>query len=408
LALLIAACTGPVQEDARGPLGTSWLSLDPPAQPSALAPNLAVVDGSVAATWLEPVAAGDGSEGDRTGHRLRFSRLSGQSWSPPITVAEGDDFFANWADLPAVVEMGNGDLLAHWLAKTAEDTYAYSIFLARSDDGGSSWRALGQLNADTTPTEHGFVSWVSEGEGARAFWLDGRAMEDGGPMALRTAHVGDVIGPEELLDEQTCECCSTDATVTEAGPVVVFRDRSKEEIRDVWRVSRRGDGWSAPEIVHADGWQIAGCPVNGPSIAARDEQAVVGWYSGAETETSTGSTVKLAFSGDGAESFEEPLVLDVGRLLGRVDVALDDRGDAWVVWIRQQDDPAAGETAEIRLQRVPQGEQVGQATLVATTSASRASGFPRLATLDGFVYVGWIDLSDGEPSRIRLQRRPLS
>jgi len=284
------ACTSPSPEGLPAAPSSVARQVDPPAEAEALAPNLAVVDDSVAATWLEPT----GGE-QRSGHRLRFSLLAGEAWSDPVTIAEGGDFFANWADLPAVVEMGNGDLLAHWLAKTADDTYAYSIFLARSSDGGASWRTVGKLNADDTATEHGFVSWVGEGNGARAFWLDGRGMAEGKPMALRTAHIGEVIGPEEVLDERTCECCSIGAARTDAGAVLVYRDRSSEEIRDIARVRRRGDGWSTTELVHADGWRIDGCPVNGPEIAAREEQAVVAWFTGASSGPNPGPAVKLAF-----------------------------------------------------------------------------------------------------------------
>jgi hypothetical protein len=363
----------------------------------AMAPNLAVIGDSVAATWIEPTVAGEGLE-----HRLRFSRLSGESWSSPVTIAEGNDFFANWADLPAVVEMGSGDLLAHWLAKTADDTYAYSIFLARSYDGGASWRSAGKLNADDTATEHGFVSWVSEGDGARAFWLDGRGMVEGGPMTLRTAHVSETIGPEDVLDERTCECCSIGTATAESGAVLVYRDRSSDETRDIARVRRRDDEWSLPDLVHADGWRIDGCPVNGPEIEADGKLAVVAWYTGATTEASRGPAVKVAFSRDSAVSFEEPTVVDAEAPIGRVDVALDDSGRAWVVWMRQVE-----EDAEIRLQRVGPDDEAGAAVVVGRTKASRASGFPRLVRLDESLYVAWIEIS-GDAQRLRLREFPIS
>jgi hypothetical protein len=163
-----------------------------------LAANLALADGDLVVSWLERVE----TEGESTAHRLQMSRLEGESWSQPTTIAEGSDFFANWADIPGLIEASDGSLYAHWLAKTAADTYAYSIFLARSTDGGENWDRIGPLNDDSTPTEHGFVTYVPAGDGIRAFWLDGREMVSGGPMALRTALVDRSVGPAEILDQR--------------------------------------------------------------------------------------------------------------------------------------------------------------------------------------------------------------
>ena len=77
-------------------------------------------------------------------------------------------------------------------------------------------------------------------------------------------------------------------------------------------------GWSGPSIVHADGWRIEGCPVNGPSVAARGAVAVVAWYTAAREE----ARVWLARSEDGGVTFGDPVRIDEGHPLGRVDVAL--------------------------------------------------------------------------------------
>ncbi len=362
-------------------------ALDPPAAPGAIGPNLAVAEGDLVATWIETVA------GER--HRLRFSRLRDNEWSTPATVSEGDDFFVNWADFPEVVEMGDGALLAHWLAKTAPDTYAYSIFLARSDDGGESWGALGKLNDDNTPTEHGFVSFVSEPAGARAFWLDGRAMAEGGPMSLRTARIGREVGPAEVLDPRICECCSTDAAVTLSGPVVVYRDRSEQEVRDISRVRLDGDTWTAPRAVSADGWRIEGCPVNGPEVVAAGDLVATAWF----TAAGEAPSVRLAFSPDGAGTFAPPITVDAERPMGRVDVALGDRDSVWVSWLGAQGE---GGGALVRLREFgPEGPR-GEALTVGATAAGRSSGVPRLVRLGRRLYLAYVEVGDG-PSRVRLR-----
>jgi hypothetical protein len=270
--------------------------------------------------------------------------------------------------------------------------------LAKSEDGGKSWEELGKLNSDDTPTEHGFVAFLPEGEGVRAFWLDGREMAEGGAMGLRTARIDGRIGPEELLDDRVCECCSNDAALTSAGPVVVFRDRSAEELRDIGIVRGLGSDWSTPSLVAADSWRIEGCPVNGPGIDAAGERAAVSWFTGARAMPS----VRLAFSDDSGATFGDPIVVEEESAIGRVDVALDGDGAAWVSWITARD--AVG---EIRLQRfLPEGPS-GDALLVAETSAARASGFPRLQRLGERLYLGWVEVTEGVPSSVRLREIPL-
>ena len=383
LSLLVPALPGCGGDGARaGPEQRSAVAaaaeprrIDPPAAPGSLAPNLALAGGAPLLSWLEPL------EGNR--HRLLVSRLEGGSWSAPAVVAEGGGFFANWADLPAVGESGDGSLVAHWLAKTGEDTYAYSIFLARSVDGGAIWTPLGRLDDDDTETEHGFVSYVPEGDGLRAFWLDGREMAGGGDMGLRTALIdGEAVGASELLDDRTCECCSTDAALGSAGPLVVYRDRSGDEVRDVSVVRGGAAGWTAPTAVAADGWNIAGCPVNGPAVAADGESAAVAWY----TAAGEAPRVQLALSADGGRAFGPAVPIDVDGPAGRVDVVLDGAGGAVVSWLGVERD-----VGSVRLRRVSPGGSMGEPLEVAVTGASRASGFPRLALSGDTLYLAWVD-----------------
>ncbi len=400
------ACAGPSREDpqpspavADEAVAAALRELDPPAASDAFAPNLAIAGGNVVATWLERLASLDGEEGPRR-HRVRFARLEGDAWGAPSTIAEGDDFFANWADFPGVVGGGDGALYAHWLAKTGSETYAYSIFLARSADGGASWEPLGVLNDDATPTEHGFVSYLPETDGVRAFWLDGRAMAAGGAMALRTAAISEAgPGPAEILDDRVCECCSTGAARTALGATVVYRDRSLGEVRDVSVVRRLAEGWTAPAPLHGDGWKIPGCPVNGPEIDAAGDLAAVAWF------TAPGETpqVRLAFSEDGGASFGEPVGIDTEGPVGRVDVVLDAAGDALVSWLATD-----GEGGEVRIRRIGRDGSAGPPLAAAATAASRAAGFPRLVRRGDRLYLAWTEVAGEAPSRVRLLDLPVT
>lgn len=391
VAIFLAAAAG------RVPGGGGGLEpLDPPAGPGSMAPSLVSTGPAgkdILLTWLEPLPP--------AGHRLRISRLSGGRWSAPVTVASGPGFFANWADFPSVAQAPDGSLAAHWLAKTGDDTYAYGVFHARSTDGGATWKEMGLLHDDRTPAEHGFVSWVAEGKGLRAFWLDGRQTAKGGPMTLRTTVLeGGTPRPSELLDDRVCDCCQTDAALAADGPVVVYRDRTAEEVRDIYvkrRTSAGTAGWSKPVRVGADKWRIPGCPVNGPAIAAAGRRVAVVWFTGAPP----GPRVQVAFSADGGATFGKPVLVDGEKPLGRLDLVLDGDGNALVSWLALN-----GNNADLRLRRVSPAGKAAPPITLAVTSASRSGGVPRIATSDGRLYVAWVDDSEAG-RRVRVGVRNL-
>lgn len=372
-----------------------WRAIDPPAKPDSLAPNLAIVGGRLAATWLEESE----SQNSGSGHRLQFSRWVDGAWLAPTTIAEGQDFFANWADIPALIEEGDGGLLAHWLAKTGGETYAYSILLARSTDQGLTWRPLGPLNDDVTPTEHGFVSWVTEGDAVRAFWLDGRAMLDEGPMNLRTTVVREEVSPSEVLDERVCDCCATTAAVVGGEPLVVFRDRGQTEVRDIAIVRREAGQWSPTTPVASDEWVIPGCPVNGPATVIAGEDLFVAWFTAAADEP----RVKAAISRDGGTSFGEPILIDADNPVGRVDLASAGEGVAVVSWLASGSDKA-----RVMLGFLSSAGSLERTFVVAETHNARASGFPRLERIEEQLFLIWVDVAEGKRSHLRVAEIPLT
>lgn len=338
-----------------------------PAAPGALAANLSA-NGLL--SWLEPV---EGREGH---HRLRYAAaLDDGGWGAPVTITESDNFFANWADLPAVIRLTDGSFIAHWLEKTGADPYAYGVRIARSADG-KTWETTGWLHQDRSETEHGFVSWVPRPEGGVwAFWLDGNAMAGGGPMEVHAQLLSGAATAqkEETLDPRVCECCTTSAALAEDGPVVVYRGRSDNEIRDIRIVRRTADGWSDPQPVAEDGWRIAGCPVNGPAVAADGQRVAVAWFTAADDRP----RVHLAVSTDGGSRFAAPVEIAGKGARGRVDLVLTEDGTAVVSWLGRHNDEAAVLVRTVS----PQGRP-GPVHAVAATSGARSSGFPRLA-LDG-------------------------
>jgi peroxiredoxin len=372
--------------------------LDPPAGDGAMGINLMADGDRLYATWLEPVAKGDQGAQAKS-FRLRLASFVKSAWSAPVTVTESASLVANWADFPSLARSAAGALIAHVAEEGGGE--GYDVVLYRSDDG-TRWSRLGRAHDDATDTEHGFVSLLPDDNGVRAFWLDGREQAGGhgtGAMALRTAVVGDGVTHAAILDARVCDCCGTSAAMTSDGPVLVYRDRGVDEARDIAIVRLGPSGAQSPRLVYRDGWRVAGCPVNGPAVAADGRRVVVAWYTYAESR----HRVRLAFSEDAGQSFAPPIEVDGPRgrraPLGRVDVVLLDK-DAIVSWIALEREDAA-----LLARRAAPGGALGKEVTIAPTRAGRDSGFPRMERLGDTLVFAWTEV--GKPSHVRVASMPI-
>jgi hypothetical protein len=347
--------------------------LSSPAAAGSLAPSLfAAADGRVYLSWIDRLDAGR--------HALRFAVKDGDDWSTPLDIAEGSNWFVNWADFPSLISLPDGSLAAHWRVKSGSGTYAYDVQVARSSDGGKTWSEPLVPHRDGTQTEHGFVSLFAAPDSLlEAVWLDGRETRpgagehehDGGAMTLRYATIGPdgALGKEAMLDARVCDCCQTSAARTAEGPVVVYRDRSEREMRDVSIVRLRDGRWTEPRPVSSDNWEMQGCPVNGPAVAATGKRVAVAWFTAANDVP----RVKLAFSTDAGASFGKPVIIDDGNPMGRLETVLLDDGSALVSWLEAT--PAG---SALRVRRVRAGGQRDAAVTVLPAGTAISNGFPQM------------------------------
>jgi hypothetical protein len=375
-----------------------------PTEGDSREPELnATHDGRIILSWVEKTGA--------KRYALRTATRDGNGWSEARTVADGENWFVNWADFPSVVALQDGSLAAHWLVKSGTGTYAYNVNIAMSKDGGKTWSKPIVPHLDNTQTEHGFVSLIPLPDGrVGAVWLDGRNMkemkDEGGEhkpssesMTLRYAAIDadGKLSDEAQLDERVCECCQTSAALTGEGVMAVYRDRSQTEVRDIYSV-RQGNGtWGLPRPVHSDNWEISGCPVNGPSIAADDRRVAVAWF----TEAGDKPHVKVAFSADAGATFGGPIQVDDGEATGRVDTLLLPDGSALVCWMS-----GTVEGGAIKVRRIRPDAALGPVSVIAKTDISRSSGFPRMARLGDEVHFAWTEF--GKPSRVRTAAASVS
>jgi hypothetical protein len=409
-----------------------------PAGANSAEPQLTVSDRGVLLSWIE-------HNGSTT--TLRFAERTPAGWTEPRAVASGNDWSVNAMDVPSVLRLSRDTLAASWMQKSGAGMHSNAVRLSYSKDDGRTWAPSFTPHLDTH-AERLFASlFQMPGSGLGLIWLEGApmqtatgdaprtapnhppgadhmhqqasgqkehgqkgheghggrgAMSGGGAMSVRFASFDTAWKrtTEMPIDLRVCECCPTAAVVTSEGVLAAYRNRSDEEIRDIY-VSRFEQGrWSEPAAVHADNWQIPACPVNGPALSARGRDVAIAWYTVKQDQ----GQAYAAFSRDAGRSFGKPIRLDDGGSLGRVDVQVLPDGSALATWIEVADG-----RAQFRARRVTMDGARSTPVTVAGLAASRASGYPRVARHGDEIVFAWTETEGGTPRvRTAVARLPSS
>ncbi len=386
-ALVLAASRAASQPIATGGAAPEWKLLASPAATGSMAPQMTVSEGRAILSWIE------GTGGTTA---LKFVERTASGWSPVRVVASGDQLMVNSADVPSVMALGPTSLVAAWLEKNGSDLEAYDIRLSWSADDGRTWSKAVSPHNDRTQTQHGFVSMFRDARsGVGLVWLDGRAFEtspDKAAMSLRAATYGPGPTPapahEALVDARVCDCCPVSTAVTAEGVIAAYRDRSGDDVRDI-NVSRLANGrWTTPVRVHADGWKIAACPVNGPAIAANGRDVAVAWSTVREGR----GRALVAFSRNGGRTFEAPIRVDDEQSAGRPQIAWLDDGAVAVSWVEFSDG-----RSQFRLRRVG---GTGIRSPSATVADGMGAQHPRMARRQNELLLAWVENTRGT-TRVR-------
>jgi hypothetical protein len=409
LALLVLACAAcgrtppPAADAAAGYVVHDWPL---PSTTGSGQPDLAVAsDGRIMLSWISRLP------GRRNALQFVAMGDNGRWQSDARTIAVGTSLMANWANVPHIAQTADGALWVQFMQERGSGD-AGDVALSRSSDGGFNWSPPIAVNDDGVAAEHGFAAlWPATRNSIGVAWLNGGEAGEAGEQGMH--HEGDTGGDgmhhagrtglraavfdmnlqrasESLLDAKTCDCCQSEIAATARGPLLAYRDRSDAEVRDIVVVRNDGQAWGKPVPVHADGWVMPGCPVNGPSLAADGDNVVVAWYTAADEQP----RVQVARSTDAGDSFAAPVVLEQGAAVqGRAAVALDGQ-QAWVLWLRED---AAGQSLWLSRRTPDLARELQRVEVAKLQGRGRATGYPQIALRNGNAYVAWTDIVDGAP-----------
>lgn len=367
-----------------------------PAAPGAMGSSLAQgPDGTTLLSWLEPAGGENWA--------LKFSRFDAarQTWGEARLIAQGVDFFINWADFPLLAVARDRHLTAVWFinnpahhAAPGHHGAGYRAVYSRSLDDGATWSPALPVSDESLPVEFVALQPLRDGR-LLAAWLDGRAQATGNDRMALYARMLGAPGPDMLVDDSVCDCCQLSLVpTTDGGALLAYRGRTKDEIRDILLVRFDGGKWSRPAALNADGWKIAGCPVNGPQLAECGDLVGAVWFTAADNQ----SRVLARTSDNAGETFGPVVRVDLGRPQGRVDSVMLADGTLVMSWL-EMTGKDTGKQGGIYLRTLSLEGRLSEPQLVAPSSISRMSGFPRMVLLGGRRLL-LTCTEDGEPSRV--------
>jgi hypothetical protein len=350
-------------------------------------------DGTLHLTYYGPAPA-EAAPNSRT---LWHATLApnATTFSAPRAIVTTPLLMENWADFATLVVGTDGALTAQWFQKPAPDAGGYDGWFSRSADGGRTWRTPARLG-------HEFVALAPLSQGRTlAVWLESTRLYDphaaprpkrdpntprpprdpNAPYASSMKLMARLLSPagatlaDWTVDPDVCTCCqNTVAVLPGDRAFVAYRGHTRDEIRDnlYSTFDLASDSWSKPSTLKDDRWKIPACPVNGPAADARDTSVAVAWFTAADGI----ARVQARTSVDAGKTFTAPVSIDLGQPIGRLETVMLPDHSAVILWLEMKSDANAAGLYARRL--FPDGT-LSAPQLLAETTQSRASGFPRAA-----------------------------
>jgi hypothetical protein len=278
----------------------------------------------VVAVWA---ATKDGS----TDIQAVISEDAGATFSAPVRVNDlPGDARVNGEQPPRVAVAGLQVVVVWQSRRTGQP----EVRAARSADGGRSFAKAVTIHAGglmgsrgwssvaVAPNGEAHLAWLDTRNGAPPIKKDGAAAaaHQHGASSTRQDVFHAIWRPggdpvEGAVTTSVCFCCKTSTAVSRDGvTLVAFRHIYPTNLRDmaVARSTGEDHAFDAPVRVSQDGWQLTGCPEDGPALAVDDDNMVhIAWPTITGPDASR-KGIFYASSSDEGRSFGPRIRLDEG------------------------------------------------------------------------------------------------
>lgn len=372
---------------------------------------------------------------DATGVTDVYTALSGDggnTFAAPVRVnTTPGDARANGEQPPRVALVRTPDaapeVVVFWIAKRGNETV---LLTARSTSGGADYGASELVPGTNTAGNRGWQALGTDGSGhVDAVWLDHRRLatpagpppshqhhdatattaaaavpDDGVAMAQRSdlyfARLGDTPAPRALT-AGVCYCCKTSIAHAPDGTIyLAWRHVYPGNMRDIAFTASHDGGqtFGAPVRVSEDGWSIAGCPDDGPSMAVDAGGRVhVVWPTVVSENGRNAKRLFHAVTTDG-RTFSPRVAVSRGEAAHHPQIAAAGHGTVVVGW-----DEFAGDQ-RVTSRALGAFDENGAMVFTDDPAWSPVEGrYPALVAVENDVVTAWVS-GQGAGSTIRVHR----
>jgi hypothetical protein len=354
------------------------------------------------------VAWGASAAGKSADVFVAVSRDGGRTFGAPVQVNTVPGEARLGGELPPRVALspsGSADpeIAVLWTARGK----ITELKMARSRDGGRTFDRPIALQSRGAPGDRGWAALALDADAvAHAIWVDHRGLAgeggghahhgagatDGVAMAQKSSVYYAATKPasasERELTRGVCYCCKTAMAIGPDGTIyAAWRHVYPGNLRDIAvSVSRDGGrSFAAPARVSRDGWEITGCPDDGPAMAV-DATGLVHliWPTVIGSRDAPEGALFYATTRDGRVFSPRVRVPTLGSLKpSHPQIAVDDGGRVVVAWDELMGGKRVAAVRQIR--RGPDGHAFGGHVVLAPDSSAM---YPVLAsTSDGWIAV---------------------
>jgi hypothetical protein len=307
-------------------------------------------------------------------------------------------------DPPTIAVSPEGAVYVGWTARDEAAAHASTLYLSASSDGGRSFAAPTRVNDDAKPGVHGMHSLAVSGDG-RVYmaWLDERDIEpkeadpSKAPSHMHTesnrvvyfaasTDGGRTFSKNSRVAGEVCPCCKTSLAVGADGRVyAAWRQVLPGNFRHIAVASSTDGGlsFSTAAVVSDDRWELQGCPVSGPALAAgADGFLRVLWYTAGEAGK---PGLYWSESHDGGRTFSQRQVLAEMEGHGTPALLKGEGGILTAVWEGADGASSAAMTARLE----------GDGRVTTASVVAEDGELPAAAEAAGHLFVAYVG-KDGE------------